>query len=189
MELPSSEFSTMLANLNPDNPAQNMTMTLEDKKKEEPPALPAEEETADNTEETTEELETPSDENLLDVEGPGEDISQDLTDEVADETSLNEEDLKPDDMMLSDEEMPENLEPDIPEETPEEIPEEEETPPESELPAEEEQPMDNDQTTAEIRPYVNQERNRLRTVAYVFRGLWYQRSFITGVKRGNYSPG
>jgi len=156
MELPSSEFSTMLANLNPDNPGQNMTMTLEDKKKEEPPALPAEEETADNTEETTEELGTPSDENLLDVEEPGEEISQDLTDEVADETSLNEEDLKPDDMMLSDEEMPENLEPDIPEETPEEIPEEEETPPESELPAEEEQPMDNDQTTAEIRPYVNE---------------------------------
>jgi hypothetical protein len=161
MELPSSEFSTMLAALNPDNPApmMNMSGSLDDGKKE--VAAPAAEAAPEETiEESTDQIDVPPDENLLDVEEPTEEITQELPD-LADETALEEEEsLSPDDMMLSDEEMPEEQEPEpteeIPEEMPEEMPEEEETPPESELPAEEEEPMDNDQSVAEIRPYVNE---------------------------------
>jgi hypothetical protein len=158
MELPSSEFSTMLAALNPDNPAPTMTMSgsLDDGKKEEVAAPAAEAEPEESIEETTDQLDVPSDESLLDVEEPGEELTQELPD-LADETALEEEAMSPDDMMLSDEEMPEEQEPEPTEEVSEEIPEEEEEmPPESELPAEEEQPMDNDQTVAEIRPYVNE---------------------------------
>jgi hypothetical protein len=165
MELPSSEFSTMLAALNPDNPAPTMNMSASlDDKKEAAPVAAAEPETEESVEETTDQIDVPPDENLLDIEEPGETMTQELPD-IADETTLDEEEpLGGDDMMLSDEEIPEVQEPEepeelseeMPEEMPEEIPEEEEMPPESELPAEEEQPMDNDQTVAEIRPYVNE---------------------------------
>jgi hypothetical protein len=165
MELPSSEFSTMLAALNPDNPAPTMNMTgsLDDGKKEEAVAPAAEPAMEESVEETSDQIDVPPDENLLDVEEPSEEITQELPD-MTDETALDEAPLSPDDMMLSDEEMPEEQEPepseempeDMTEETPDEMPEEDEMPPESELPAEEEEPMDNDQTVAEIRPYENE---------------------------------
>jgi hypothetical protein len=156
MELPSSEFSNILADLNADGSTQKVTMdgSVASTKGTEPEKPQTEETQNELNEEATDEIEQPEDENLLNVEEP---------EELPDESLMNEdESLNPEDELLPEEEAGENEEPDTSDE------QDEAMTPESELPIEEEQPMEYDRTTTEESqsiPKVNMLANLINWVA------------------------
>src|SRR4030043_1184897 len=192
MELPSSEFSTILAALSGDGGGnQKVTMdgNFSNNKGGEPTAQDIEEieeETQDNaSEEVTEEMEQPSeDEDLIDVEGPAEETSEESSEEYPDENTItDEEGLKPEDTSLSEDEIPESeesSESDINDEsmTPEsELSTEEEQPMEYNQPMENNQPMEYDQTTTEASqriPKVNMLANLVNWVAKAKKEIGYE---------------
>jgi len=198
MELPSSEFSTILAALSGDG--NTMKVTLDGAVGSARPPEPAvpdasdiEEETEEGAgEEVTDEL-PPEDEDLIDVGGPEE--GEEVSDELEDGTPSEEEEiLNPEDELLSDEESlgggeglssEDSLLPEEeveegedviePEATNEE--EEEENTPESELSAEEDQRMESDRTTPEINqgiPKVNMLANLINWVARAKTQIGYE---------------
>jgi hypothetical protein len=176
MELPSSEFSTILAALGSDG-EQKITMKgTFAPPQENPPAEPQDElaETASEGagEETIEdESETPAeDEDLLDVANPLGEESDTLSD---DGLMGEDEGISPEDELLS----PEDAIKDEEFGEPGELDEEDgTTTPESEMSAEEEQPMDYDKTTAEMSsaiPKVNMLANLINWVAKAKREIGY----------------
>jgi hypothetical protein len=192
MELPSSEFSTILAALSGDNSGQKVSLDggLGNTPKPED-AVPEEAgETADDL------SQPPADENLLDLQQP-----EDLLEDIPEDPLLGEQDMpdieepaQAEEQVIeeSEEEVPEDIEEEEEEEPEEEeeeeAAEEEEEPmeepedenleipedenedsgPESEIPAEEEQPMELERTTADINqgtPRVNMLANLINWVA------------------------
>jgi hypothetical protein len=173
MELPSSEFSTILAALNADG-SSAMKVTLDGNVANtmvgKPPTEETEEEIQDEVEEeTTDEFEQPDeDEDLLNVEEPPEDEAEELPDEslTDEEESLNPEDaLPPQDEAVENDEFATSDEPD------------EALTPESELPIEEEQPMEYDRTTADesqLTPKVNMLANLINWVSRAKKEIGYE---------------
>jgi hypothetical protein len=175
MELPSSEFSTILAALNADGTSQKVTIdgnlanTMRTKP-EEPGTEETEKEMQDEVEEeNTDELEQPAeDEDLLNVEEPTTDETEELSDEnlVDEDESLNPEDtLPPQDETDEDDELDTSDEQD------------EAITPESELPIEEEQPMENEPTTTDVSlltPKVNMLANLINWVARAKEEIGYE---------------
>jgi hypothetical protein len=175
MELPSSEFSTILAALNADGTSQKVTIegnlaNTMTSKPEEPGTEEIEEEKQDEVEEeATDELEQPAeDEDLLNVEEPTEDETEELSDEnLVDE----EESLNPEDTLPPEDEADENEEIDTSDE------QEEAITPESELPVEEEQPMENEPTATDVNlltPKVNMLANLINWVARAKEEIGYE---------------
>ena len=172
MELPSSEFSNILADLNADGGVQKMVLDgkLANTRSAEPEKPETEEETQNEVdEESADELEQPAeDEDLLNTEEPLEEESEQLPDE-----SLVDEDesLNPEDELPPQDEAGENDEFDTSDEQDEALT------PESELPIEEEQPMEYDRTTSEESqsvPKVNMLANLITWVARARKEIGYE---------------
>jgi len=155
MELPSSEFSTILAALSGDGSSQKVTIDGNIGNKPAEPEAPASEIKEETEQEVSDALEQPpEDENLIDVESPEEELSEEMVDEnpETEEETLNQEDnplleeenLNPEDELPPEEELEEGEEPGVPDADNEEMA------PESELPAEEERPMALDQSTSDV---------------------------------------
>lgn len=194
MELPSSEFSTILAALSGEggnNSSQKISMdgNLNNGKDEAPPL----DDTSASSQETSEEAdELPPDDDLLDVGDTEEEGPEELADETAgeeenlnpEEDTLSEEDgLNPEDALQSEEE---SLNPEDELQTEEEAkavenPAEDEAdsediPPEDELAAEEELPMEADRANTEVNqgiPKVNMLANLINWVARAKREIGY----------------
>jgi len=178
MELPSSEFSTILAALSGDGGGpQKITIegNIANSRAPEPEKSGTEgidEEMQDEaSEEINDEAEQPSeDEDLIDVGEP----ANELSDELSDENAVTEEEgLTPEDELLPEDEVEESG--DL--STPEANEEDELITPESELPAEEELPMDFDRTTAEANqsiPKVNMLANLINWVAKAKQEIGYE---------------
>jgi hypothetical protein len=175
MELPSSEFSTILAALNADGTSQKVTIegnlaNTMTNKPEEPGTEETVEEMQDEAdEEATDELEQPAeDEDLLNVEEP----TEDETEELSDENLVNEDEtLEPEDALPAEDEADENEEIDTSDEQDEAIT------PESELPVEEEQPMENELTATDVNlltPKVNMLANLINWVARAKEEIGYE---------------
>jgi hypothetical protein len=182
MELPSSEFSTILAALNADGGSQKITLdgnlaNTMTTKPEEPGTEETEEEKQDEgDEENTDELEQPAeDEDLLNVEEPPADETEELSDEnlVDEDENLVDEDesLNPEDALPPQDKAGENDEIDTSDEQDEAIT------PESELPIEEEQPMENEPTATDVSlltPKVNMLANLINWVARAKKEIGYE---------------
>jgi hypothetical protein len=195
MELPSSEFSTILAALSGEGGNQqkiSLDGNMGNPKGPES-ALPDASETEEETEGGADEL-PPDDEDLIDIDGPGEEeVAEDVANETADaegeslnpedevlsdEESLNpedevlseEENLNPEDNLLSEEEVEEAEDIETPDANNEEMA------PESELSAEEEQRMESDRSTTAVNqgiPKVNMLANLINWVAKAKREIGY----------------
>jgi hypothetical protein len=162
MELPASEFSTILEALDGgEGQKVTMTGTL---------GTPVEASPSEATRQEIIEPEPempPEDDNLIDVEGAPADESPELT-----EDSLTGEDEEPavQETMLTDDEPAEESQPEVPD-TPEEVLE-----PEMELPLEEDQPIDLDRTINEAglaTPKVNMLANLITWVAKAKKEIGY----------------
>jgi hypothetical protein len=162
MELPASEFSTILEALDGgEGQKVTMTGTL---------GTPTEASPSEETRQEIIEPETeipPENDNLIDVEEPPPDESPELT-----EDSLAGEDEEPaiQETMRTDDESAEESQPEIPE-TPEKAPE-----PELELPMEEDQPIDLDRIVSEeglSTPKVNMLANLITWVAKAKKEIGY----------------
>jgi hypothetical protein len=185
MELPSSEFSTILAALSGENnPGQKISLdnSMGNPKTDVPDALAG----GGEGEGVSDEL-PPDDEDLIDVGGPEEEMTDELGDETAlgeeaglgagDDMLSEEEELNPEDELASEEEPLNQEEELLPEEemvqeeeedTDAPVEDEEEMTPESELSAEEEQIMESDGSTAEVNrgiPKVNMLANLINWAA------------------------
>jgi hypothetical protein len=173
MELPSSEFSNILADLNSDGGGTQkviMDGNVANTKGTEPEKPETEEETKNEVdEESTDELEQPAeDEDLLNVEEPLEEEPEQLPDESM---MKEDESLNPEDELLPQEEAGENDELDTSDEQDKALT------PESELPIEEEQPMEYDRTTTEESqaiPKVNMLANLINWVARARKEIGYE---------------
>jgi hypothetical protein len=195
MELPSSEFSTILAALSGEggnNNGQKISMdgNLKNAKDEEP----ALDDTAASSQETSEEAdELPPDDDLLDVGDAEEEMPENLADEAAgeeenlnpEEETLSEEDgLNPEDELQSGEESlaPEDElqseeEAEAGENLAEDEADNEDISPEDELAAEEELPMEADRANTELNqgiPKVNMLANLINWVARAKREIGYE---------------
>jgi len=192
MELPSSEFSTILAALSGENNNAGQKISLDGNVANQKPQGTDVNDTSGIGDKDGDEIsdELPPDDDLLDVGGPEEEMTEELGDEpsLAEEENLNpeedlleEENLNPEDELQSEEESLAPEEDLLPEEEVEEenldAPENnEELAPESELSAEEEQPMESDRLNTEVNqgiPKVNMLANLINWVARAKREIGY----------------
>jgi hypothetical protein len=190
MELPSSEFSTILAALSGENSNNGQKLTMDGNFGNKPTGTDTNSasgigEANKDGDEISDEL-PPEDEDLIDVGAPEDELAEELEDEMplAEEESLNpeddlvseEEELNPEDNLQSEEEMLPEDEVETSEAT--ESPENnyEEMAPESELSAEEEQPMESDRYYTEVNqgiPKVNMLANLINWVARAKKEIGY----------------